>query len=145
MTAFLDITTAVRDALLAAPALAGGRVYRGRRVPLAQADAVSIHVNAMRHAGRAMTMDGADVQWETAVAVELKARAATGSDAEAALDPHLAALWARLQAMPAPQGAAAVTLDPEIRIDFDEQDHTLATAALGLRFTHITTAGALAA
>lgn len=145
MTAFLDITSAVKAALTAPPALAGGRVYRGRRVPLAQADSASIHINAMRHASRTLGMGGADLQWETAVAVEVHARAAAGSDAEAALDPHIVALWARLQTMTVPAGVSAVTLDPEIRIDFDEQDHTLATATLGLRFAHTTTAGALAA
>jgi hypothetical protein len=145
VTAFLDLTAAVRDALTAPPALAGGRVYRGRRVPLATAESASIHVNALRHAGRTLSMDGGATQWETQVAVELRTRAAAGVDAEAALDPHLTAVWDRLKAMPVPAGAAAVALDPEIRIDFDEQDHTLAIAEMGLRFTHITTAGALAA
>lgn len=143
MTAFLDITAAVRDALLASPALAGGNVNRGRNVPLAASAVQGIDVGIGSAQAQPLGMANPALQWESTVIVTCKARAAAGTDAEAAVDPLLAATWARLLAMPAPAGVVAMTLEPAVRWDVEEADQPLAAASLALRVTHLTTTNSL--
>ena len=90
-------------------------------------------------------MHGEALQWETIVSVVVSVRAASGEDAEAALDPLIETVWSRLYSMTPPAGVQRITLDPQINLDIDEADQTLAVASLSLRVTHITTGGPLAA
>jgi hypothetical protein len=144
-TAFLAITDAVLSCLQAAPALAGGRVTRGRATAVSATSQTAIAVNAARSRAEPLSMDGSALQWETTVVVTLFGRAAAGSDAEAAIDPLLVSTWDRLQSLTAPPGVVDVALDPSITWDVDEADQTVVTASLALRITHITTASALGA
>lgn len=146
MSAFLSITDAVRDALLQAPALAGGNVNRGRNVPLpADADqGVDVSIVSSRAQPLALA-DASSLQWESVIAVVCKARGTSSTDAEAAIDPLVVSAWQRLLSMSAPAGVTGMTLDPAIAWDIDEAEQPLATAALSLRLTHITTTAALAA
>lgn len=143
MTAFLAVTDAVRDALLAAPALAGGNVNRGRNVPLAASATAGIDVGIGAAQAQPLGLAGQTLQWETTVIVTCKARATAGTDAEAAVDPLLSSTWARLLAMTAPAGVVAMTLEPSVRWDVEEADHPLAAASLALRITHLTTTDTL--
>lgn len=145
MSAFLSITTAVRDALLQSPALAGGNVARGRNLPLAAADSQGIDVSIAASRAQPLGLADGSLQWETTVVVTCKARADASGDAEAAIDPLLVSTWQRLLAMPLPAGASGITLDPAIQWDIEEADQPLAAASLSLRITHITTTAALAA
>jgi hypothetical protein len=145
VTAFLTITDAVLAALQTAPALAGGRVYRGRHFTMQAADSSAIEISTVGHQATGGGMDGSTLQWQTTLAVLIKARAAAGVDAEAALDPLIADVWARLSGITPPTGAQRITLDPAIQIDFEETERTVATAALALRVNHITTTSALGA
>ncbi len=145
-TALLGITSAVLAAL-STPALAAGKgsVVRGRRTLAPQADKWHVAINALRHAGNRLDMLGQALQWETIVSVVISVRAASGEDAEAALDPLIETVWSRLAGMTPPAGVQAVHIDPQINLDIDEADQTLAVASLSLRVTHITTGGLLAA
>lgn len=145
-TALLGITSAVQAAL-ATPALATGKgsVVRGRRTMVPQAEKWHVAINALRHAGNRLDLQGLALQWETIVSVVVSVRAASDEDAEAALDPLIETVWSRLYSMTLPAGVQRVTLDPQINLDIDEADKTLAVASLSLRVTHITTGGLLAA
>lgn len=145
-TALLGITSSVQAAL-ASPVLAAskGSVVRGRRTLVPQAEKWHVAINALRHAGNRLDMLGQALQWETIVSVVVSVRAASGEDAEAALDPLIEEVWTRLSGMAPPAGVQAVHLDPQINLDIDEADQTLAVASLSLRVTHITTGGRLAA
>lgn len=144
-SAFLGLTDLVRDALLASPALAGGRIKRGRAVPVGDQADSAITVNIIRSRAQQLDLEGQSLQWETVVAVTVYARAAAGTDAEATIDPLLLAVWARLLGITAPAGVFGITLDPAIQWDVDEADHTVVSASLSLRITHLTTGAALAA
>ncbi|MEY2688240.1 MAG: hypothetical protein RL375_2438 [Pseudomonadota bacterium] len=144
-TAFLQITDAVLASLQAAPALAGGRITRGRATAVSAAAQTAIAVNVARSRAEPLALDGTSLQWETTVVITLFGRAAAGSDAEAAIDPLLVSTWARLQSLTPPAGVVDVALDPTIAWDVDEADQTVVTAALALRITHITTGSALSA
>lgn len=143
-TAFADITALVRDALLTGPALAGGRVYRGRNRPLGLGEATAVCVNLTRASGEPIALSGDALQWSTTVLVTAYARGSASVDAEAAVDPLLQAVWQRLQTVSVP-GALAITLDPAVQWAVDEGDAPVAEATVALRITHLTTGAALAA
>lgn len=146
MTAFLAITDAVAAALAGAPALGRyGKVLRGRRTALAQADQTGLRVNAVRHTGTVLDIDGQTTQWETLVAIGVLVRAQPDQDAEAATDPLLSDVWARLQTVTPPAGVTQLVLDPVISRDIDEADQTVAVATFSMRVTHLTQGATLAA
>ncbi|MBK9363000.1 MAG: hypothetical protein IPM99_18800 [Rubrivivax sp.] len=145
MSAFLGLTDAVRDALLANPALAGGNVQRGRGVPLPAGSSQGIDVSIASSRAQPLGLAHGSVQWESVVIVTCKARASAATDAEAAIDPLLVAAWQRLLAMTVPEGVSGMVLDPAIQWDIEEADQPVAAASLALRITHITNTAALAA
>lgn len=145
-TVFLGLTAAIAAALLQSPALAGGRVRRGRAVPVASTEPDGIGINVIGGDAELITLDRAGaLLWQTDVSVTVAARAAIGQDAEAAVDPLLQATWQRLAAMPVPPGVESVTLNPQVRWSQDEADTVLVQATLVLRITHVSGAATLAA
>lgn len=145
MSAFLGLTDAVRDALLANPALAGGNVQRGRGVPLPAASSQGIDISVASSRAQPLGLADGSLQWETTIVVVCKARANAAGDGESAIDPLLVAAWQRLLGMATPPGASGVTLDPAIQWDIEEADQPVAAASLALRITHITNTATLAA
>ena len=145
MSAFLGLTDAVRDALLANPALASGNVKRGRNVPMGSSVQQAIDISAAASRGQPLGLGDGSIQWETTLFIVCKARADASGDAEAALDPLLVATWQRLLGMALPVGVSGIALEPAVQWDVDEADQPVGTAALALRITHITTTAALAA
>lgn len=145
MTAFADLSAAVKAALVQAPALAGGRVHRARHVVLEQGAASCIEISPVQHQAEALGLAGPALMWQTTIAILIKTRASAGVDAEAALDPLIGDVWQRLRGMPLPAGVRGITLAPLIRIDFEETERTVATAALALQIDHVTTTTALTA
>jgi len=145
MSAFADITDAVRDKLLEAPALAGGRVWRGRIKPLAAEHSTAIVVRILQAPAQAMLVGG-PVQWESLIAVDCMARAAVGVDPEDAVDPLLADVYARLiTAGRISAGVMDTGANPAIEWDFGDADTAFATATLTLRVAHQTQPDSLAA
>lgn len=145
MSAFLGLTDAVRDALLASPALAGGNVKRGRNVPMSLSADQGIDISAAASRGQPLGLGDGSIQWDTTIVIVCKARADATGDAESALDPLLVSTWQRLLGMTLPPGVSGIALEPAIQWDGDEADQPIGTAALSLRITHITTTAALAA
>lgn len=145
MSTFLAITSAVRDALLATPALADGRIRRGRDVPVAAAESSGITVNVRAASGESFDLLGQSIRWETVVDIDVYARATASQDAEAALDPLLVSVWDRLYSLAPPAGCTGIALEPGVDWDVDEADTTVCAARVRLRVTHITTGAALSA
>lgn len=145
-TPFLAITTAVRDALVAAPAVVpAARVRRGRPSIAQLSEPNAIFLAAERATGKQLDIAGTMTEWETIVSVHIMARATSGQDAEAAVDPLLEAAWARLYAMAPPAGAQSSVLEPQVAWEADADGQPVGSATLMLRVTHHTTGGALAA
>jgi hypothetical protein len=142
MSAFLGLTDAVVAALATAPAIAPGRVRRGRSAPVPQDWPDAVDVRLQRSEGSAQLLSDSFTGWESVIGVDVYARA-TGTDGEAAIDPLLASVFARIATTPPPAGAASWTLEPAITWDIDERDQTLVVAGLALRVTHFTAAGGL--
>lgn len=143
-TPFLDITTAVRDALLVAPAVAGGRVVRGKATPIAIDKASGVFVNALRAKGKFIDMAGASTQWDFLVTVGAYAKAVGTQDAEEAVDPLLLELYARLSAIEPPPGCGQITLQPGIDWDGEMADQNIGGIVLTLGVRLQTTGAALA-
>lgn len=140
MTAFLALSDAVLAMLQQAPALAGGNIRRGRRIPVPEGVDQAIDVHVERSSGQVTDLDGSGLAWDTAVAIDLYARAADGTDAEQAIDALLAAVSARIAAAVPPDDVMSWLLDPAIQWELDEADDTLVLASLVLRVQHFTDA-----
>lgn len=145
MSVFLSLADAVIAALQQAPAAAGGRIVRGRDIPLPIEHDSGVAVNLLRSRGEAVGLYGPARQWQTDVGVQLSARAAAGGDAEAAIDPLLMAAYERLAGLapPAGSGVHSVTLDPSITWEVDEGDRPVVTATLVVSINHLTTTATL--
>lgn len=138
-TAHLQLAGAVQDALLANPALAGGRVKRGRAVPL-QLDADNaIFVRLLTARGRAMeALVPITTEWTTGIAIDITARATAAQDAHEAVDELLQATFTRLAASEPGLGGFAWASEPEIHWQIDEADTTVGLATLVLPVRHLT-------
>lgn len=144
-TAFVTASDAIVAALSAAPALAGGRIKRGRQVAVGTRDASAIHVNTIQSDGQYIDLARSAIEWTTVVQVSIFSRAIAAEDAEQSVDTLLAATWARLAAMTRPAGMECVTVDPRIQWDADEADQTLGVARIHVRMHHLTQGAALTA
>lgn len=143
-TAQHQVQQAVVDALKAAPALAGGRVYANRVRPISAPSADGIAVRLDRSSGAQPTLHAID--WRTSIAVECYSRTATGADPAAAVDALLHAAWQRLCAMSAPGlGLMDLTIDPDISWDYDDGEQPVVCATVRLTATHRTPANSLTA
>lgn len=139
-TAFLTLSDAVLAMLQQAPALAGGNIRRGRRIPVPENVDQAIDVHVERSAGQMTDLDGSGLAWDTGIAIDLYARAADGTDAEQAIDTLLAAVAERIAAATPPNDVMSWLLDPSIQWELDEADDTLVQASLLLRVQHLTDA-----
>lgn len=145
-TPFLAITTAIRDALIASPAVVpASRVRRGRPAIAQTSESSAIYIATERANGKQLDVAGTMTEWETAVSVLIMARGTGTQDAHEAVDPLLESAWARLYAMTPPAGAQSCVIEPHVTWDADLVDQVVGTASLILRVTHHTTGGALAA
>ena len=108
-TAFKTLLDTVSAALLAAPALAGGRVHMGRdnATPLNQASDVNITLQTQD--GRPFALTDGPTDWSIDIGVEIRARGTDTTNAIAALDPLIELAYARLLAMPLPAGVMGLT------------------------------------
>lgn len=134
----LALADAVEQLLLANPPLAGGRIRRGRRVPVPAEWTSAIDVYVLRSQGEGLDMGGAYTRWDTSIAVDILARAASNQHGEQAVDELLADTYARLAAATPPQAAVRWGVQPAIGWEVDEADQTLALARITLRVVHLT-------
>lgn len=144
-TPFLAATDAIRDALLVAPAVAGGRVLRGKATPLAIDKASAVYVNARLSDGKPLDLAGLATEWDLIVIVGCYAKATGTQDAEAAVDPVLAEVYSRLKSITVDTvpGATQLAL---LRVEWDTEmaEQNIGGAVLSLRVRLYTTGAALA-
>ncbi len=142
---FLSLASAVTAALTASPAVADGRVLQGRALPVEIGHPLEVHVAVARSQADSLVLNGPERLWTTTVTVTCYARAAAGQSGDAAVDPLLQAVYARLQGLELnpPPGAQSVTLDPVVAWDVDEGGKTVGVARLTLIVRHITTTATL--
>ena len=146
-TAFHQIGAAFAAALLAAPAMAGGHVLLNpvRPIERDQAEAVLIRVGQ----SRVVEVSACDSRWETAYTFECAARGVSGQDPATPADALLAAVYARLKAIPAATLDALGVHDIEadgaqLEPDAEAADTPLAVMSLRLTVRHSTARASLA-
>lgn len=146
-TPFLTATDAIRDALLVAPAVAGGRVLRGKATPMAIDKASAVYVNARLSDGKPLDLAGQATEWDLIVVVGCYAKATGTQDAEAAVDPVLAEVYSRLKSITVDTvpGATQLALLPRVEWDTEMAEQNIGGAVLSLRVRLYTTGAALSA
>lgn len=121
-TAFHQIAQAVKAALLQSPALASGRVDLPRRHPVPAEWSEYIEVSVATSDGTWPYVGaGTPGQWQSAVTVDIYARAAAGQQPHDRLDDLLAATALRLSTLDL-AALGAVDVLPNVRIDWDWAD-----------------------
>jgi hypothetical protein len=142
-TAMREIQNAVVAALLAAPAVAGGRVYAGRDRPLPTEHATDVQVRQGSLRGEQAYLGTHPVDWEATLGLELRARGSSANDAEAAVDPLLEAVFARLATTAPPAGVDGWLLDVGGRIEIDDAEAPVASMLLTISVRYRTQTGSL--
>lgn len=136
-TAFQSVANGIVAALLAAPALAGGRVFANRMRPLPAGQSDAIVVRTEQSAARETVLGALD--WGSQFVVECYARGSTGGDPAAAVDALLGDTWARLAGLNASAlGAMAINVHAAIEWQYDEADTPVVCAAVRLLVQHRT-------
>lgn len=125
-TAFKSIADTVLAALLAAPAVASGRVSVGRdnTTPLDQASDVNITLQAQ--GGEQFAITGGPVDWTGDLGIEVRARGSDSVDALSAIDPLIETVYARLAAIAWPAGVMGLQ---GLRCQLDVQEAATPIAA----------------
>jgi len=136
-TAFLDIANAIKAELLVATALAGGRIYKNRLRPLAVGHDSAVVVRLEGSVAQEDVLGKND--WVTTFIIECYGRGTTGNDPAEAADTLLAAVWARLAALSvSAYEAQSLTLNPEIRWEYEDAETPLVAASFKLEVQHRT-------
>lgn len=143
MSAHRALTQAVVDALAQAPAIAGGRIYRGRRLQMPAEHASAVYVGLARSSGMQPFAGDASTDWSTVIVIDLCARASAGVDGLTAVDSLLDAVYERLASVAPPQAAQAWLIEPQLEWEIDEAEQTLGAATLVMRASHRTASGSL--
>jgi len=140
MTAFLQITQAVVDALLAAPALAAGRVSHPVRHPVPPEWPAYIEVRGSSAAADNQRFGPANItRWQTTIVVDIYVRAQPGGRPDAELDALIGAVHARVHAADLTAlGVGSPPLNPLIDWDANAGDTPQAMASMRLTFDHDT-------
>lgn len=136
-SAFQTITTALTNALSAAPAICHG-VFTNLLDPVAErlptAVVVRLHLSDPGHSTYGV------VTWRTVLTVECYARAGARGDPAAAIDPLLQAVWTRLSRLDA-QALGVLGVDligGGIEWQFDKAEAVLACAVIRVTVRHRT-------
>ena len=143
-TAFKSLTAALVAALVAAPTLAGGRVYANRLRPIPQAQATAVVVRLVASQSQEVALGALD--WSTQFAIECLGRGSAGADPVDAVDALLLEVWPRLAGLNAAAlGAMAVVVDAGVEWEFDEGEASTASATVRLTVQHRTPTASLTA
>ena len=141
MTAFADIAGAFIAALQQDPPVSDHIIRAGARaVPEQASTAVNVSFDGSQPSPGAIM--GAPVDWNTRIFVELYARSSTTSG-DLAVDPLLAAVYARLAADSTLGGAVDDIGTPAIEASFDAQGQKTGWVRLIYTVLHRTTAATL--
>lgn len=120
MSSFINTTvTAIMAALQSAPAVAA-QVGRVRLRPLAQSATQAVVVRPLHtQVTEAGLMPGMPISWTSTIAVECYARSGATLAPDVAVDPLIAAVYARLMTDPTLGGVVLGIQPQEISYDFD--------------------------
>ena len=147
-SAFRSIAIAYRDVLLAAPAVAGGRVRLAAPHPAPQEWPQWVEVRTVQADGRWPYAGlGTPAHWETGIAIDCSVRAAAAGgadDAHAACDALLQDVAARVFGAAVP---GVLDANNAVRVDWDAAQLDTAVASVTLSFVvrHDTAGYSLAA
>lgn len=119
MTAFADITAAFVAVLSAAPAVSDN-IFRARDRSMAEEYATAINVQPVTASRNRGAMHGAPMDWQTKFTIECYARSSVISG-DLAVDPLLAAVYARLEADTTLGGMVADIDAHSYEFQFDSQ------------------------
>jgi hypothetical protein len=122
-TAHLAVRDAIIAALLAVPALAGGRVVGNRRRPMAQEHNAQVFVY-LEDAVASRELIGT-TDWHTRIRIECLARATSTTSADDAADALAFSAYARIMADPSLAGNALDTEPQAMAWNEDEADPAL--------------------
>lgn len=137
MTAFADLTAAIKSSLEQAPAVCDTILRaRDRRVPESKQRAINItFVGARPVEGE---INGAPIDWQTTVVVECYAKAAADESADVPLDELVGTVFARLAADHTLGGLVDDISAPTIEADFDSLGERTGWAAMKYTVLHRT-------
>jgi hypothetical protein len=135
-TAHMAVRDALISALLAATALAGGRVVGNRRRPMAAEHASQIYVYLEESIASHEIIGTTD--WRTRIRVECVARTASGVSADDAADALAQDVYARVLADTTLGGKAIDTIAQAMAWTEDEQDTQLSACQLLFSVWHAT-------
>ena len=142
-TAHQQLSDALLARLLSPPALAFGRVYANRFMPLPQGRVSMVVLRRDQTALRTSVLGG-PLNWTSTYAVECYGRGTAGEDPAGFVDDLLAQVWARLFGLtPADLpglGVMDIAADRAIDWQFDEAETPMACATVRFSVHHRTTA-----
>lgn len=131
-TAFKTLIDTVSAALMAAPAVAGGRVAVGRDTTTALDQASDVNITLQVQDGQPFALTAGPTDWSVDVGVEIRARGTDAIDALAAIDPIMEQVYARLTAMALPAGITGLQA---FRGQLDVQEAATPVAAWQFQLT----------
>lgn len=135
------VASALVSVLKAAPAVAGGQVFRGRSRSIGVAQQSGAVVRLIRSASTEAQVMGGRTTWKTLVAIECYGRG-TSDVPDAAADAVVEAVFARLATAPT-LGGLAMDVEPleGDTLEWDSDDMDVSQAAITAHFviTHQTT------
>lgn len=144
MSAFTDLTAAIVAALNAAPALAGGNVYRGHAWPMPEDVNEEVFVRTESSVSERTGITG-PVDWRTAYRIEIRVRySPDATSADAAVDDLLAAAYARLAALSLP-GVQDIVPGVALAWDYLGGDNNVAAVSFTAEVLHRTEGSTLTA
>lgn len=143
MTGFVSVTTTVRAALDAAPALVGVKLQGGGRVrPATEGETRCVVVKLDRSQTQAASIANGPQDWTTTVALDCMARATPAQEPETVVDALLTTVYQAVMGISASAlasaGITAVGLTQEVDWQPSDADPDLITATLYLDIVHRT-------
>lgn len=131
-TAFKTLIDTVNTALLASPAVAGGRIAVGRDTTTALDQASDDNITLQVQDGQPFALTAGPTDWTVDIGVEIRARGTDTIDALAAIDPLMETVYARLVAMTLPAGITGLQA---FRGQLDVQEAATPVAAWQFQLT----------
>lgn len=139
MAAHLGIRDAVAALYLAAPALAGGRVYENREYALAIGVVSLIHVHRVRSVPEQLLLGvDAPIDWVTDIRTRIAARKDDVTTAEAVADALAVAVYGRVMADQSLGGLVYELIPGPFEWDQDEADGTVVIVTWDIQVRHRT-------
>jgi hypothetical protein len=139
MTVFADISAALVAALAQAPAVAGGRVYRGHAWPMPEGTDTMVWVRPMTTVAEVAGIQNGPIDWRSSYEIEIRVRYTPDTvAADAAVDPLIGDVFSRVAGMTPPDGVMDVVQATTIDWDYSEADLNIVGAVFRLDVVHRT-------